>query len=53
MVDQIKNFIIDEMCNAKAKFESEDNDEQLIALIQHHTLESILIVIFKMERRMQ
>ena len=53
MVDQVKEFIIDEMFKSKEKFGSEDKDEQLIALIQHHTLESILIWIFKMERRMQ
>lgn len=53
MVDQIKEFLIDEMFEAKGLFESEDEDERFIALVRHHTLETILIMIFKMERRLQ
>ena len=53
MVDQIKEFLISEMFEAKGKFESEDDDERFVALIRHHTLESVLILIYSMERRLQ
>ena len=53
MVDQIKEFIIDEMFEAKEKFNSDDKDERLVALSRHHALESVLIKIYSMERRLQ
>ena len=53
MVDQIKEFIIDEMFKAKENFNSDDKDERLVALSRHHALESVLIMIFEMERQMQ
>ena len=53
MIDQVKEFLIDEMFKAQEKFGSENDDERFVALIRHHTLESVLIMIFSLERVLQ
>ena len=53
MIDQVKEFLIDEMFKAQCKFDSENEEERFVALIRHHTLESVLIMIFSLERVLQ
>ena len=53
MVDQIEEFIIDEMVKAKDEFMSDNENERLIALIKHHSLETVLIELFRLKRRLQ
>ena len=53
MIDQVKEFLMDEMFKAQNNFDSENEEERFVALIRHHTLESVLIMIFSLERVLQ
>ena len=53
MIEQVKEFVIDEMFKAKEKFDSDDKEERFVALVRHHTLESVLMTIFEIERLSQ